>query len=217
MQTNQLVYACKVTRRAIPEDTRHAILDAAWDIMAAGNRADVSMADIAARAGVSRQTRHLAVGDRAGLLHAMLRRKDRRSPEAARLYAFSERSLVSADEFLEFLNAWLDYLPIIYPVGIQLDAAALNDQGAAAAWDDRMKATLLRGFAAKLKPLAENGLLVEGWTAERAAEFAWSMLHPVNWRLLVVECGWSAKDFRASRLRTIRQMLFGQDPGMPPA
>lgn len=188
-----------------------AVLDAAWDLIAESGRADISMAAIAARAGVSRQTLHLAFGDRVGLLHAMLRRKDRKSPAAARLYGFSDRPIETADDFLSLIDAWLDYLPVIYPVGSQLDAAALNDEGAAAAWDDRMKGALLHGFRVKLGPLADKGLLAPRWTVDRAAEFAWSMVHPAMWRLLVVESGWSAEEFRRSRLETVRHSLFDQE------
>lgn len=197
-----------MTRKAIPEETRFAVLDAAWAMMAEGSRADISMAAIAARAGVSRQTLHLAFGDRTGLLQAMLRRKDRTSPEAARLYGFADRRAGTADDFLALVDAWLDYLPIVYPVGIRLDAAALDDEGAAAAWDDRMKGALLNGFRITLAALAGKGLLAPGWTVDRAAEFAWSTVHPAAWRLLVVECGWSAAEFRRSRHETIGRLLF---------
>lgn len=197
-----------MSRRPLPEQTRLAVLDAAWDLIAETGGADVGMGTIAARAGVSRQTLHLAFGDRAGLLQAMLRRKDRKSPEAARLYAFTDKPVETADDFIAFVEAWLYYLPVIYPVGIQLDAAALYDKGAAAAWDDRMKGTLLHSFRAKLRPLGRKGLLAPGWTVSKAADFAWSVAHPANWRLLVVECGWSAAEFRRSRRDTIRRMLF---------
>lgn len=194
--------------KSIPEQTRAAVLDAAWDLIAETGRADVGMAAIAKRAGVSRQTLHLAFGDRAGLLHAMLRRMDRRSPEAAKLFGFAGRQIRSIDDFLSLVDAWLDYLPIIYPVGIQLNAAGLNDEGAAAAWDDRMKGALLHSFGVTLEKVADKGLLDSGWSVGRAAEFAWSMVHPANWRLLVVECGWSAEEFRRSRHQAISLMLF---------
>lgn len=199
-----------MTGKQITGETRDAVLDAAWALMAENGSADIGMAAIAARAGVSRQTLHLAFGGRAGLLQAMLRRKDRKSPEAARLYGFAERTVETADDFLTLIDAWLDYLPIVYPVAIRLNAAALDDEGAASAWDDRMKGTLLRGLRVKLAPLARRGLLADGWTADRAAEFAWSAVHPANWRLLVVECGWPTEAFRRSRHETIRRVLFGQ-------
>jgi AcrR family transcriptional regulator len=197
-----------VTRKTIPPETRDLILDVAWDLLVDGRSAGFGMAAIAAQAGVSRQTLHLAFGDRAGMLLAMLRRKDRKTPEAARLYSVGQRPVETPEDFLSLVDAWLAYLPLIYPVGIQFDAESLHDKGAADAWDDRMKGTLLNGFRAKLGTLGQRGHLAPGWTADRAAEFAWSLVHPVNWRLLVVESGWSAEEFRQSRHQAMSQLLF---------
>ena len=54
-----------MTKKQIPEETRVGILDAAWALMAETGRLDVGQAEIAARAGVSRQTVYLAFGSRA--------------------------------------------------------------------------------------------------------------------------------------------------------
>ena len=145
----------------------------------------------------------------------MLRRKDRKAPEAAKLLGFADRAIGTAEDFLELVDAWLDYLPVIYPVGIQLDAESLHHQGAAAAWDDRMKGALLRGFRFRFQVLAKKGALYPGWTADRAAEFTWSLVHPVNWRLLVVESGWSQQEFRRTRRETIMRVLFVTDRAVP--
>jgi len=62
----------KVGARQITEETRVAILDAAWELIVERGKLDVGQAEIAAKAGVSRQTIYLAFGGRAGLLVAML-------------------------------------------------------------------------------------------------------------------------------------------------
>jgi AcrR family transcriptional regulator len=191
----------------VSEATRIAILDAAWELIAEGNRLDVSQSAIAAKAGVSRQTVYLAFGGRAGLLVAMLRNKDAHSPEVASLREIANGSGDTWEEMLAYVEAWLEYLPLIYPVGIQLDAAALNDGEAAAAWDDRMKRALLHGMKHILARLARAGRIAPGWTADMAAETIWGLVHPANWRLLVVECGWSADEFRRTRIEIIRRTL----------
>jgi AcrR family transcriptional regulator len=197
----------KVKTTQISEETRIAILDAAWDLIAASGRLDVGQAEIAAKAGVSRQTIYLAFGNRAGLLMAVLRNRDTKTGHVARLLEIAGRSKVSAETFLAFIDTWLDYLPIIYPVGIQVDAAALNDREAAAAWDDRMKA-LLHGMKSMLNTLEASGALAEDCTAARAADVAWSLIHPSAWRLLVIERGWKPGDFRKDRLRSIERLLL---------
>jgi AcrR family transcriptional regulator len=189
--------------RPIPEETRATILDAAWALMAEAGRLDVSLSAIAAAARVSRQTLYLAFGGRAGLLTAMLRHRDSRSDHVARLSEISARPSGRAGEFVDYVGVWLDYLPMIYPVGILLHGAALNDPEAAEAWDDRMKRALLAGMRRILRAAAREGRLAPGLAADAAAELAWSLVHPASWRLLVAECGWSAEAFRRSRLALI--------------
>jgi AcrR family transcriptional regulator len=193
----------------ITEKTRAAILDATWSLIADKGRLDVGQAEIAAAAGVSRQTVFMAFGSRAGLLTAMARNKDLQSDHVARLGEISRAEAATAADFLRYVAIWLDYLPRIYPVGILLDAAALTDPEAASAWDDRMKGAFLAGLKRVLDRLAAAGHRASGWSAERAAELVWSLVHPTSWRQLVVECGWSAEEFRRSRLEIIRAIVPG--------
>jgi AcrR family transcriptional regulator len=192
----------------ISEKTRAAILDAAWSLMAEKRRVDVSQAEIAAAAGVSRQTIFVAFGNRAGLLTAMVRNKDTQSDHVARLGAISHAATVRREDFLRYIDIWLDYLALIYPVGILLDAAALTDAEAASAWDDRMKGALLAGLKRILRQLARRGQLAKGWRPDRAAELVWSLVHPAAWRQLVVGCGWSPSEFRRTRLEIIESTVL---------
>lgn len=190
------------SRSTVTDDTRRHLLDCAWHLVLEGGDPGFSLSELAARAGVSRQTVYLAFGARAGLLQAMLRNHDRHAPEVAAMTR-AATATPSLDTLLEFADAWIAYLPRIYPVAIHLDAAALADAAAAEAWDDRMKhanrAGLRRIFAG-LKPSA-------GLTPQEAADSAWALLHPVTWRLLVVESGWSADRFRQTRLDALRALV----------
>jgi AcrR family transcriptional regulator len=197
-------------KKPITEETRDAILDATWSLIAERGQIDVSQAEIAAAAGVSRQTVYLAFGSRTGLLTAMTRRKDSQSDHAARLGEISRSNAAAPEDLLRYVGIWLDYLPMIYPVGILLDAAALTDPEAASAWDDRMKDALLMGLKRILRRLAAAGHLARGVDADRSAELVWSLMHPAAWRQLVVGCGWSAEAFRRSRLALIRQAVLAE-------
>lgn len=192
----------------ISEATRTAVLNATWSLMADKKRLDVSQAEIAAAAGVSRQTLFIAFGSRAGLLTAMARNKDRQSDHVARLIEGSRAETVDPAGFLRYVGTWLDYLPLIYPVGILLDAASLTDAEAAAAWDDRMKGALLAGLKRILARLEKAGHLRSGVRPERGAESIWSLIHPTAWRQLVVECGWTPEEFRRSRLEIIESTVL---------
>lgn len=197
-------------KQPISEATRTAILNATWSLIADKGRLDVSQSDIARAAGVSRQSVYLAFGNRAGLLTAMARNKDTQSDHVQRLRHISQAKTVDEDDFLSYVGVWLDYLPLIYPVGILLDADSLTDPEAEAAWDDRMKNALLAGLKAILRRLDTAGRLGGAWPAERAAELVWSLIHPTTWRQLVVGCGWSHEDFRRSRLEMIRSLVLAR-------
>jgi AcrR family transcriptional regulator len=189
-------------KKTIPEATRAAILDAAWAMMERTGRQDIAMAEIAAAAGVSRQTLFYAFGNRSGLLLAMVRHKDSHTDHVSRMNGF--RTLPCTPEnFLKFVGIWLDYLPIVYPVAILLDAAAVTEAEAALAIGDRMKGALRTGLRRQLEQIGAMGGLHPGQDPQQLADVIWTLVHPQAWRLLVVECGWTAEAFRQHRLDLI--------------
>ncbi len=197
--------------KSISEETRAAILDAAWALITEAGRADVAMAEVAARAGVSRQTVFYAFGGRSGLLLAMVRHKDTRSDHVARLGALSSMTAPGPETLVAYSEVWLEYLPVIYPVGILLDAAALTDAEAAAAWTDRMVDALLRGYRRLARAIHTAHGVPED--PRRTADEIWTMVHPTTYRRLVVDCGWTEEAFRARQLSRIRSLAGCADAG----
>jgi AcrR family transcriptional regulator len=195
-------------KSTISEETQHAVLDAAWKLMATRGRLDVGMAEIAAAAGVSRQTLFYAFGNRPGLLVAMVRHRDAQGDSLARLAAIARGTGADAATLHAFVDAWLTYLPEVYPVAIQLEAEALTDAAAAAAWHDRFFVKgLRRGFELILGRMAAASALPRGSDPARLADLLLGLVTPSAWRLLVVECGWSAAEFAASRRALVRAAL----------
>jgi len=192
----------------ISDATKVSILEAAWRLISTDGLANASQARIAAEARVSRQTIFYAFGSRAGLLTAMLRHMDQQSPEIRRLQALSASEGCNAADAFDYLDAWLDYLPRVYPVAILLDAASLTDKDARAAIDDRMVGALLSGFIRLFSRLAANGSLRADVDPAHAASVIWAAAHPTAWRLLVVEQGWSAAEFRRSRRAALQAFLI---------
>jgi AcrR family transcriptional regulator len=197
-------------KEPVSEVTRTAVLDATWSLMAEKKRLDVSLSEIAAAAGVSRQTIYIAFGDRAGLLMAMVQHKDRQSDHVMRLGQVSNAGKVTPEDFRRYLEVWFDYLALIYPVAILLDATSVTDQEAAAAWDDRMKGALLAGLKRIFANLAKGRHLALGWKPDQGAELVWSLIHPTSFRQLVLGCGWSIEEFRRSRFEIIGATLLKQ-------
>lgn len=195
---------CKVMRATIPEDTRARILDAAWALVGEAGPGALDMQGVARRAGVSRQTVHLAFGDRARLLAAMARRRDAESPHARRMQALADSTGADAGTLIAYLCAWMMHLPGLMPVAVLLQAAAATDEAAAAAVEDRTIGGLWRGYRAITGRLADAGGLAPGLDADGAADLCWSLTHIDAWRQLVLERGWSADRFRESAERLVR-------------
>ncbi|MGY4827605.1 TetR/AcrR family transcriptional regulator [Sphaerotilaceae bacterium SBD11-9] len=193
----------------ISDETRASILEVAWDLMAEQRRLDVGMAEIAAAAGVTRQTLFLAFGNRAGVLVAMARHQDTRGDQVQRMRQIAATGADVA-ALHAFVDAWLDYLPIVYPVAIQLETSSLSDADANAAWQDRIFSQGVRtGLDRILGQIVAGGESSTGGDPSRLADLCLSLLVPSAWRYLVVERGWTAKAFADSRHVLINALLAG--------
>lgn len=192
---------------APPLDTRHRILQLAWERVAALGDTSLSLVDLAREAAVSRQTLYLLFGSRAGLLLAMVEHRDARSAVVPRL-AQARQSMTVDDAFEPYVRAWFEYLPEVFPVARALVAAArLGDLDAQAAWDSRAK--LLRGgFLQMTRKLHDAGALRPGWTAAAAADWLFGMTHVDTWQHLVVEAHWKPKDAVDRIVATLRETLL---------
>ena len=168
--------------------TQDDILDSAWELIST-NGAEVSVSQIAAAAGVSRQTVYLHFGSRGGLLIALVRRADQRYGIKGKF----DTALALRDPHARLkatLDAWLDFVPKIHRVARDLIRLRDSDPEAAAAWEDRMS-DLRSWLAALTHSLAHDGALRHEWTAEDAAAHLWAHSSVQVWGLLTTDCGWS--------------------------
>jgi AcrR family transcriptional regulator len=169
--------------------TREHVLQVARALIAERGNAAITLVDVAARAGLSRQTLYLLFGSRAGLLLAMVEDLDASSAGPQRL-ASVRRSLAPQEAFEPYLSAWFGYLPVVLPVARALSAAAISgDADAQAAWDSRMR-KLRAGFLQLTQGLQAAGRLRRGWTAQTAADWMFGLTHVDFWHHLVAEAGW---------------------------
>ena len=167
--------------------TRRELLDAAWALIAERG-AGVSMAEIAAAVGVTRQAAYVHFGSRGGLLMALVRRADERGRIFER---FDEAMAVAepAERLDTCLAVWLDFVVDIHPVALDLIRLRSGDADAAAAWEDRM-ADLLRLLGRLVESLAAQGALAPGWTTGAATDLVWATCSVQMWSLLVHDRGW---------------------------
>jgi len=199
----------------ITDETRAGILEAAWNLMAEQRRLDAGMAEIAAAAGVSRQTLFLAFGNRSGMLVAMARHQDTRGDHVLRM---RQIAATGADRpaLHDFVDAWVEYLPVVYPVAIQLETGSLSDADANAAWQDRIFSQGVRiGLDRILGQIAAGGGLRADQDPSRLADLCLTLLVPSAWRYLVVERGWTAEAFARSRHVLVDALLAGASPDTP--
>jgi AcrR family transcriptional regulator len=177
-----------MTSTEISAGTRERILDAAWARVRDGGAAAASVKAIAADAGVSRQLVYFHYRNRAGLLLAMARHRDRASGFAGRVRATGQLPPVEALEAL--LRAWCDYLPELTPVARALEAALIAGDEGGEAWTDRM-GDLHAVLGAAADRVARAGRLAPGWTPAAAADWLWSRVQPGTWDHLVAHRHWS--------------------------
>jgi AcrR family transcriptional regulator len=196
----------------VSNETRERILDAAWALVRERGPGAVTVADIAAAAGVSRQLVYFHFANRAGLLVAMTRHQDTRS--GFRTRAFATRDLPPAEAFTALVTAWHEYLPEILPVALDLEAAAITGEDGAEAWRDRM-GELHEALRLAVERLAAAELLAPGWDVDEAADWAWARCQPPAWRHLVGERAWKPEEYvRRTVAAIVGEIVTSRSPNV---
>jgi AcrR family transcriptional regulator len=199
-----------VARTEFSAETRSRILGTAWEHARARGVDGMSVKEIAAAAGVSRQLVYFHYGNRAGLLLAMARHQDRRSGFGRRVAV--TRELAPFEAFEALVGEWCAYVPELLPVARALEAALITGDEGGAAWRDRL-GELHRVFGDALERIAADGRLAPGWTVEAATDWAWALLQPSQWDYLVTMCGWAPEDWTRRVGRLVLRELVRPDPG----
>jgi AcrR family transcriptional regulator len=190
-----------MTTSNLSADTRARILETAWERVRDGGTGAVSVKEIAGAAGVSRQLVYFHYGNRAGLLTAMARHRDRASGFRGKVAAARELPPVEALETL--LREWCAYLPELVPVARPLEAALITGDEGGGAWRDRMT-DLREAFLQAIERVDDAGRLAEGWTVEAGADWLWARVQPSTYAHLVDERGWTTEEYAR---RTVGSLL----------
>jgi AcrR family transcriptional regulator len=169
---------------------RIRILDAARRLIGE-NEAAVSMSDIAAAAGVSRQAVYLHFPSRGQLFLGVVRQMDDEAQIRARLAAALEAD-DPVEALREFLVVWLRFAATIQPIATVLLATRTTDADAWSAWDDRMS-ELRGGHLRAARRLAGAGLLRDGLDPRRAADLTWALTSVQVWEQLRFDRSWGIR------------------------
>ena len=177
---------------APPRNARAHILETAWGLIGERGVQAVTVADIAAASGVSRQLVYHHFESRAGLLVAMTRHHDAASGFRKRLVA--TRDLAPVEGFEAGLRLWLGYVPEVLHVARALEAALIAGDEGGAAWRDRMD-DIHEAFRLAVARVEEAGRLAPGWTVDTAADWVYARSHVSTWQHLVADRGWPPGDY----------------------
>lgn len=185
--------------------TRDSILKATWGLLEERG-SDLTVADAAERAGVSRQAMYLHFGDRSGLLVALVDHIDTSfGSEQLRTEVFG------APTGVESLRRWVEtmswYTAKIDAVTQMLEGAQYEDEALGAAWRNRMdrRQDMLRSLTERI---AGEGHLAEGWTTAEAADLIYVITMPGPWRELTRQVGWTEERYAQLVWRILEQSLL---------
>jgi AcrR family transcriptional regulator len=185
--------------------TRTSILEAAWALLEERGTG-IRIADVAAKAGVSRQAVYLHFGDRASLFVALGDHIDVTfGRDRLRAHVFG------APTGVESLRRWVQtmswYTAKIDSVSRILELSAESDEALSAAWKDRM--TGRQGHVRRIaERLAAEGQLAEGWTAVAAADLIYTVTLPGAWRVLTSVLGWSNERYADELTELLERSLL---------
>jgi len=187
------------------QKSRELILDAALKLIQEQGDASVSMAQIAAASGVSRQAVYLHFADRADLMLALVRYMDQKRDLETAL-----RKIREAPDAWAGIRAMVRLQarsnPDLWAVARAMDAVRRSDPAAERRWQDRLQHRL-EGCRRMIGRLQQEGKLRRGLDAASAADLLWSITSLRMWEDLVLERSWSARRYERHISALLARML----------
>jgi Transcriptional regulator len=173
--------------------TRQHILETTWKLLESNPGQSPSMSKIAKASELSRQALYLHFASRTELLVATTRYVDEVKGLDKRL-AKLQTSESAEQKLVDFVELWGDYIPEIYGVSKALMISKETDQDAAAAWDEIMGC--LHQICLEItQKLSDKKALCGDWTAEKAADFLWTLMSIQTWEQLTLTCKWRNEEY----------------------
>lgn len=191
-------------------ETRKRIMETTRQLIEESQGKAVRLQDIAQASGISRQAIYLHFGSRVGLMVATVQYIDKAAglTERTQHIRDEEDSLAAVDLYLDF---WAAYIPTIYGLAKQLLLLRETDEGAAAAWQDRMESLRNGPCRYLIERLEQDGRLDPEWQTEMAIDVLWTLISIQTWERLVIERGWSNEQY-ATKLKQIIQRVLITTP-----
>jgi AcrR family transcriptional regulator len=199
--------AYTLRKRAVTAaETRLRIIEAACDLLTQAGYHSVSLDDIAAGAGVSRQTIYLQFGSKRGVLQAVAEHVELQSYGLDMLEGVRTvqdptgmiRNGITTQ--LAFFSQNANLLRTFY-------AQAASDPDFRDVWQDRLRKRW-DAIHVLIERIAGEGKLAEGWNITEASDWIWSL---TNFRLydeMVQERGWTPEQLARRIVQAIDLVLL---------
>ena len=185
-----------VVREEQARSTRRRILGAADRLLVNGGYASMTVARLAAEAGVSPQTVYNSVGGKAQVVKAVYDVRLAGDDEPVPIGERPEfRAIVEAPTAAECLRRYVDLGQLFWErVGPLLSALLPAGDGGDPVLADLVAATDAErrtGNTSLVSHLADRFGLPAGWSVGRAVDLVWTLTSPQLADLLIGRCGWS--------------------------
>jgi len=159
---------------------------------------------VAKEASVSRQAVYLHFSSRAELLIATTRHIDEVQDVAGQFRVINQQHGV--DRLDAFINAWGNYIPVVYGGARTMIAAKDSDPDVAEAWKDRMDA-LLSACTSVIDELSKSKNLRKELSKKMAADLLWANLSVQQWEILTKDRGWSQTRYIKTMKTQLKRLL----------
>lgn len=201
----------RVPTNARSRRTRAALLDAARARLEEGGFSALTIAAVADRAGVSRRAVYLHFASPSDLIGALFDYV----AETEGLQA-SLRRVREAPDALAALDEWARH-EATYHARIMRVTRALErvgrDDPEAIVWRQRIAEYQLMDCRMLAQRLADEGRLTPGWTVASATDMLWALIATELLERLLVDRGWSPKQFRKLYGQLLRSAFGFAQPG----
>jgi len=174
-------------------DTRTRILETAADLLVRRSGGEISMADIAVAASVSRQAVYLHFADRAALFVALVEYVDEKRGINQIVDRF--RSASSGMESLRIMaEIQAQTNPDIWPLARASEAIRRTDEAMEQAWQNRLQHRH-SGCRQIVKRLSKEGSLRPDLSIDIATDLLWSITSLRTWEDLVLGRKWKKSQY----------------------
>lgn len=189
-------------------ETRTRILEAAWKLVEESG-AGIRLANVAERAGVSRQALYLHFGDRSGLLMALVDYVDK-----SQGWSELRSHIFGAPSGVESLRRWVEamgsYTARIDQITQAVEANQYQDEAIADAWRKKMSGRQSM-ILTMMERISGEGALAAEWDVVDAANVVYVYTMPGPWRELTRELGWSIEKYASTVWRLLSESLLVAD------